>query len=50
MESSDELKKISIVPVIISTTTKIEEFDFDNILLDETSYENILIYDFCTKL
>ena len=49
MESSDELKKISIVPVIISATIKIEEFDFDNILLDETSHENILIYDFLYK-
>ena len=25
--------------------TKIEGFDFDNILIDEKSYENILIYD-----
>ena len=24
---------------------KFEEFDFDNILIDEKSYENILIYD-----
>ena len=24
---------------------KIEDFDFDNILLNEKSYENILIYD-----
>ena len=25
--------------------TKIESFDFDNILIDEKSYENILIYN-----
>ena len=24
---------------------KIESFDFDNILLDEKSFENILVYD-----
>ena len=24
---------------------KVEDFDFDNILLDEESYKNILIYD-----
>ena len=26
--------------------TKFEDFHFGNILLDENSYENILIYDF----
>ena len=28
---------------------KIEEFDFDNILLDEEPYRNILIYDISYK-
>ena len=28
---------------------KIEKFDFDDILLDEKSYENILIYDVLYK-
>ena len=28
---------------------KIEDFDFDKILLDEKSYENILIYDISYK-
>ena len=28
---------------------KIEDFDFDNILLNEKSYENILIYDVLYK-
>ena len=26
-------------------TVKIEDFDFNNILLEEKSYENILVYD-----
>ena len=30
-------------------TIKIEEIDFDNILLDEKSYGNILIYDISYK-
>ena len=28
---------------------KIEDFDFDNILIDEKSYENILFYDISYK-
>ena len=28
---------------------KIKDFDFDNILLDQKSYENILVYDFSYK-
>ena len=28
---------------------KVEDFDFDNILLDEESYKNILIYDILYK-
>ena len=43
---NDELKKIvlKIVRVIISMTSEVEDSDFDNILLDEKSWENILIY------
>ena len=35
---------LKIVHVIISMTIKIEDFDFDNILLDEKSCQNILVY------
>ena len=30
-------------------TIKVEDFDFDNILLDEEQYGNILIYDISYK-
>ena len=30
-------------------TIRIEDFDFNNILFNETSYENILIYDILYK-
>ena len=36
---------IKVVHVIISMAIKIEDFHFDNILLGQKSYENILIYD-----
>ena len=36
---------LNIVHVTISIKMKIEDFDFDNILLAEISYENILICD-----
>ena len=36
---------LETVRVIISMAIKFEEFDFDNVLIDEKSYENILIYD-----
>ena len=41
------LKKfvLKIVPVIISMTIKLEDFDLDKNLIDEKSHENILIYD-----
>ena len=29
--------------------TEIEDFDFDNILIDENSYENILVYNMTYK-
>ena len=30
---------------VFKIVIKFEDFDFDNILIDEKSYENILIYD-----
>ena len=40
---------LKIVPVIISMTIKLEDIDFDNILIDEKSLKNILIYDISYK-
>ena len=37
------------VHVIISITITLEHFDIDNILVDEQSHENILIYDISYK-
>ena len=51
MENS-ELKEIRIKNRRIyyfDDITKIEDFDFDNILLHEKAYENILIYDISYK-
>ena len=57
MESNDELKEIYIINHIcyyFDVMIKIENFDFDSILLDKKSYRNNLIYhnfyDFCSKL
>ena len=36
---------LKIVSVIISITIKIEDLDLDNILIDEKSYKNILVYN-----
>ena len=33
----------------LNDIVKIEDFGFDNSLLDENSYENMLIYDVCPK-
>ena len=51
MESDDEWKQIDIkiVRVIIFMIIKIEDFDFDNVLIDEKSYENILIFNISYK-
>ena len=38
-----------MVHVIILMTIKIEDFDHDNILIDEKSYENILVYNILCK-
>ena len=46
MESKNELKEIDIKNYICyysDDIIKIEDFDLDNILLDEKSYENILL-------
>ena len=40
---------LKIRPVIISMTIKLEDFDFNNILIDEESHENILIYEISYK-
>ena len=40
---------LKIALVIILMTIEIQDFDFDNILLDEKSYENILVYDISYK-
>ena len=52
MESDDKLKEINIKNCIcyyFYDIIKIEDFDFDNILLDEKLYGNILIYDISYK-
>ena len=48
---NNELKKVplKITRAIILMTIKIEDFDFGNILLDEKSYETIMIYDVLYK-
>ena len=40
---------LKIICVIISMTIKLEDFDLDNILIDEKSHENILIYGISYK-
>ena len=49
---NNELKKVSIknrTSYYFNDIIKIEDFDLDNILLDEKSYENTLIYDVSYK-
>ena len=46
MESNDELKEIDIknrTRYYFDDIIKIEDLDFDNILSDQKSYENILV-------
>ena len=48
METNDELKEIGIKNHLhydFDDIFKIEDFNFDNFLIDEKSYEYILIYD-----
>ena len=40
---------LKIRPVIILMTIKLEDFDFNNILIDKESHENILIYEISYK-
>ena len=40
---------LKVARVIISMTIKVEDFDTDNILIDEKSHENILIYGISYK-
>ena len=52
MESNDKLKEINIKnrTYYFDGIIKIKDFDFGNILLDEKSYRNILIYDISYKV
>ena len=46
VESKDKLKEITIkirTSYYFDEMIKFEDFDFDNILIDEKSYENILV-------
>ena len=48
IENNDRLKEIDIKSCTcyyFNDITKIENFDLDNILIDEQSYENILVYN-----
>ena len=52
MESNDELKEIDIknrTRYYFDDIMKVEDIDFDNILLDEKSYENTLVYNILYK-
>ena len=53
MDSNNELKEIDIkncVCYYCDDIIKIEDFNFDNALVNERSYENILVITFHTKL
>ena len=52
MESNDKLKEINIknhTCYYFDDIIKIEDVDFDNILLDEKLYKNILVYGIAYK-
>ena len=52
MQSNDELKEIDIknrTCYYLDDIIKIEDFDFNNTLIDQTSYENILFYNISYK-
>ena len=40
---------LKLVRVIISMTIKIKDFNLDNILIDEKSYKNVLVYNISYK-
>ena len=53
MKSNDTLKNIDLknrTCYYFDDIVKFEAFDFDNILIDENSYENILVITFHTKI
>ena len=48
-KKKNELRKVRIktrASCYFDNIMKLEDFDFDNILIDEKSYENILIWNF----
>ena len=52
MESNDKLKEIDIknrTCYYFDDIIKIEDFDLDNISMDENSYENIFVYNISYK-
>ena len=52
MESNDELKEIyfqNCTCYYFEDIITIEDFDFNNFLIDEKSYENILLYNISYK-
>ena len=52
MESNDKLNEIDIrnrTCYYFDDITEIQDFDLDNILIDEKSYENILFYNISYK-
>ena len=53
MNSNNELKEIDFknrTCYYFDDIIKIEDFDPDNILIDERSFESILFYKFCANL
>ena len=49
---NNEFKKVHIknrTCYFVDDIIKLEDFDFDNILIDKKSHENILIYDISYK-
>ena len=49
MEKNELKKVLKFARVTILMTIKFEDFDFDNILIDEKSYKDILIYNVSYK-
>ena len=52
VDRNDELKQINIkncACYYFDDILKIEDFDIDNILIDEKSYKNILVYNISYK-
>ena len=52
VDRNDELKQINIkncTCYYFDDIIKIEDFDIDNILIDEKSYKNILVYNISYK-